>query len=534
MLPDKKRAKHAADAEDRPSSGAAHGPAPVWPRAPSMAEGAMTQKVYVQPFPSRGPPNMTAGAFAAVAYGAEGGPQPPLYRTLKDEGNGKPAAEGKGEAVATPPAAASAFAKPTFRALPKMTPGLMAALTYGSAVAPRVYTAAFEQNEFQQQGAAAAASSSSSSSAEKKALGQAAQQQPQLLSHAPPLPLVHQRSAKHCVVEGTDLAEVSQQLVAVAEAQGAVIKINATRATIKLTKLAPPTAPDGGCEAVVFKVRVFALDAGQRRYLLDFTHRKGSRVVACELYRSVVARLRRTNCIRTPAHDHLLDDGGFAKKCKVYTVPSFRRAQAGGPGAGPAAVEPAVAAATVAPLLAAAASPCFDQQLASCQLLAKLTASKRAARAAAGAGAMDVDGGEVDDDSNEHMASAIVGAMFGRASEHLVVALFGCLADRKDDEPAVFRPIAPAAEDGGAEDPLPRALPLRVHETVRRCIVSTAANMALQQRDGGAALRALLVKAGALDAVRRALPDGGDEVHEASYSSEQAKCALVRVVNGGQ
>jgi hypothetical protein len=252
----------------------------------------------------------------------------------------------------------------------------------------------------------------------------------------------------------------------------------------------------------------------------------------------VIARLRRTNCIRTPAHDHLLDDGGFAKKCKVYTVPSFRRAQAGGLGAGPAAVEPAVAAATVAPLLAAAASPCFDQQLASCQLLAKLTASKRAAVAAAvaraareaarggggggGGGAMD-DGEDEDDDedSDEYMASAIVGAMFDGVAEDAVVALVALLADRKDD---ARQPAAQAQ----------RAPPPPVDEAVRRCIVSTVANMALQQRDNGAALRALLIKARALEPIRRALPDGGDEVHRGTYSSEQAKFALVRVVNGGQ
>ena len=475
---------------------------------------------------------MTPGAMQAAAYGSA--VAPPVYRSLKVV---RPAGAlhgggGGGQYRAAAACGGVPQAQQQFRSANAGATGVFGAASYGQD------HLAFQQNKFQQQGAqrggympaAAAASSSSSSSALKKALGQAAQQQPQLLSHAPPLPLVFQRSAKHCVVAGTSLAGVCAHLLAVAKAQGATLKKDPTEeATLKMHKVAPPTAPDGGCSAVVFKVRVFTLDAGQRRYLLDFTHRKGSRVVACELYRSVVARLRRANCIRTPAYDHLLEEGGAAKKCKVYTVPSFRRAQAGGLGAGPAAVEPAVAAATVAPLLAAAASPCFDQQLASCQLLAKLTASKRAAREAAArgagagagamAGAMDVDGGEVDDDSNEYMAAALVRAMFDDAAEGAVVALLGCLADRKDD---ARQPAAQAQ----------RAPPPRVHEDVRRCIISTVANMALQQRDGGDALRALLIKARALEPIRRALPDGGDEVHKGTYSSEQAKFALFYVVNG--
>ena len=233
---------------------------------------------------------------------------------------------------------------------------------------------------------------------------------------------------------------------------------------------------------------------------------------------------------QTPEHDHLLaggQPGGGARPCKVYTVPAFRRA----PGdAAPVAIEPAVAAATVKPLLAAAASPCFDQQRASCQLLAKLTASKGAARKAAGggdgagggggggnggAGAMAVDEDE-EEDSSDYMASAIVGAMFDAAAQEPVVNLLACLCDPP-----------PAGAAAGAQ-----ARP-QVHEDVRRCIVSTVANMALMEAqqvvatDGsGTHTRRLIEAAKALEAVRRALPAGAHPVHQGTYSSPQARDAL--------
>ena len=496
--------------------GAAAGPKPVW----------------------RSLPTMTPGAMAAAAYGSA--VAPPVYRSLR---------------VVRPPAAAQRPHGGDFRSdsavgMYGQQAGVPAAPSYRGASAmhmPGVRQAAFgghpvnikndpryavngadgslvfigamnPKNEANKSAAAAAGPA-------KTAAQQQGQQPQQELTQAPILPLVFQRSAKHFVVSGISLADLSKHMVAVAQQQEAELVIKPQKATMKLSKLAPPTAPDGGCSVVVFKIRVFTLQADAGQYLMDFTHRKGSRVVACELYREVVAKLRGVNAIQTPEHDHLLAAGGGARPCKVYTVPSFRRPA--GDGA-PVAVEPAVAAATVAPLLAAAASPCFDQQRASCQLLAKLTASKRAAAAAAAsaANAMQVEEEEEEEDSSDYMASAIVGAMFDDAAKDAVCTLLACLCDEQP----------PADGGGGAGVPaVPRP---RVHEDVRRCIVSTVANMALMEQAGlvpgvpkpapGApsALRRLLDAAKALVPVQQALPKGANPVHPGTYSSAAARDAL--------
>jgi len=170
----------------------------------------------------------------------------------------------------------------------------------------------------------------------------------------------------------------------------------------------------------------------------------------------------------------------------VYTVPALPRTSSATAGAGasagaaaPAPAEPAVAAAAVEPLLASAASPCVDQQLAACQLLARLTAAGR----------------------EDYMAASIVGALYDIKARSAVVSLFACLAAESGGEPGL-------------------------REDVRRCIVSTIANMALRRQADAAALLALLAEAKALGAVRDALPGGAKEVDPATFASEAAREAL--------
>ena len=217
-------------------------------------------------------------------------------------------------------------------------------------------------------------------------------------------------------------------------------------------------------------------------HLCDWTHREGSRTVAADLYRHVLARMK-DSITGGPQVEQLLV-GGAPRPCRVYSVPALPRTSsptaAAGASAAPAPAEPAVAAAAVEPLLASAASPCVDQQLAACQLLARLTAAGR----------------------EDYMAASIVGALYDAKARGAVVSLFGCLA------PAA----AKSAEPGLRED-------------VRRCIVSTVANMALQKQDA-AALRALLSEAKALGAVRDALPGGAKEVDPATFASDAARDAL--------
>ena len=316
------------------------------------------------------------------------------------------------------------------------------------------------------------------------------QQPPQQLTHAPILPLVLQRSAKHFVVSNTSPREVSTHMHAVAKKEGATLLVKPHKATMKLSTVAPPTAPDEACSDVVFKIRVFALPADPTQLLLDFTHRRGSRVIASNLYREVVSVFRAVHAIATPEHDHLLaggQPGGAARPCTVYTVPAFRRA---------VPIEPGVAAATVKPLLAAAASPCFDQERASCQLLAKLTS-----------GAAAVDEEEEDSSTDYTTRSAIGNALFHADAQAPVVNVFKGLG----------KP--------------------RVHEHVRRCLVSLMANMAHMEAqqvvttDGsGTHTRRLIEAAGAVDAVRQALPGGTHPVDKKTYACEEARDALVEAM----
>ena len=316
------------------------------------------------------------------------------------------------------------------------------------------------------------------------------QQPPQQLTHAPILPLVFQRSAKHFVVSNTSPREVSTHMHAVAKKEGATLLVKPHKATMKLSTVAPPTAPDEACSDVVFKIRVFALPADPTQLLLDFTHRRGSRVIASNLYREVVSVFRAVHAIATPEHDHLLaggQPGGAARPCTVYTVPAFRRA---------VPIEPGVAAATVKPLLAAAASPCFDQERASCQLLAKLTS-----------GAAAVDEEEEDSSTDYTTRSAIGNALFHADAQAPVVNVFKGLG----------KP--------------------RVHEHVRRCLVSLMANMAHMEAqqvvttDGsGTHTRRLIEAAGAVDAVRQALPGGTHPVDKKTYACEEARDALVEAM----
>ena len=167
-------------------------------------------------------------------------------------------------------------------------------------------------------------------------------------------------------------------------------------------------------------------------------------------------------------------------RCKVYTVPRFQQ----GPDAPP--IDPAVAAATAAPLLAAAASPIFDQQSAACQLLAKLSAW-----APAGDGSGD-----------GSIAEALLGALLDASLRPAVVAVLKCLTPQQP-----------------------------VHETVRRCIVSIVANLALFEETttpGGNVLAGMLAGAGpaVVEAVGAALPGGRCEVHPSTFASEAARDAL--------
>ena len=510
--------------------GAAAGPKPVW----------------------RSLPAMTPGAMAAAAYGSA--VAPPVYRSLRVVRPGGAAEHGMGAVGARMGGdlrGSTAAAGPSASYMPGAKPAVGSAAAVpqyrGASAAHTMPYAKAAQYRFNVKCNPNYAVNSDTGglkfvgpTAAAQAAQQRAAQQPQQLTQAPTLPLVFQRSAKHFVVSGISLGDLSAHMHDVARKQDATLVVKPHKATMELSKVAPPTAPDEGCSDVVFKIRVFALQADPTQFLMDFTHRKGSRVIACELYREVVSALRAVNAIQTPEHDHLLaggQPGGGARPCKVYTVPAFRRA----PGdAAPVAIEPAVAAATVKPLLAAAASPCFDQQRSSCQLLAKLTASKGAARTAAGggnggggnggAGAMAVDEDE-EEDSSDYMASAIVGAMFDTAAQEPVVNLLACLCD------PVVNPLAclcdpPAAGAAPGAAPGAQARP-QVHEDVRRCIISTVANMALMEAqqlvatDGsGTHTRRLIEAAKALEAVRRALPAGAHPVHQGTYSSPQARDAL--------
>ena len=337
----------------------------------------------------------------------------------------------------------------------------------------------------------------------------------QLLTQAPILPFVFHRSAKHFIAYGA-LRDLGTHMAEFAPKQGARLIIKTHNATMKLKKLAPPTAPDDGCSDVVWEIRIFLI-SGQgakgpvdpAQYLMDFTHRKGSRVVACELYREVVASLRAAKFIQTPVLDHLLDDDGNALPCQLYKVPSFRLVPVG----------PAVAAATVKPLLAAAVSPCFDQKRAACQLLARMTASKRTAdKAVAAAGGGGSGEGAMQDDeeedSSDYMSNTINCAMLDPVTHDAVVKMLACLCNQ---------PVA--ASGAVAASVLPH-----LHEDVRCCIMSTVANMALHEMvatDGsGTHTRQLIEAAKALEAVRRALPTGGDPVLQGTYSSPQARDAL--------
>ena len=316
------------------------------------------------------------------------------------------------------------------------------------------------------------------------------QQPPQQLTHAPILPLVFQRSAKHFVVSNTSPREVSTHMHAVAKKEGATLVVKPHKATMKLSTVAPPTAPDEACSDVVFKIRVFALAADPTQLLLDFTHRRGSRVIASNLYRGVVSVFRAANAIATPEHDHLLaggQPGGAARPCRVYTVPAIHQV---------VPIEPGVALATVKPLLAAAESPCFDQKRASCQLLAKLTS---------GAAAAAVDEEEEDSSTDYTMRSAIGNALFHADVEAPVVNVFKGLGKPQ------------------------------VHEHVRRCLVSLMANMAHMEAQqvvttDGTATRRLIEAAEVQEAVRQALPKGTHPVDQNTYACEEARDALVEAM----
>ena len=76
-----------------------------------------------------------------------------------------------------------------------------------------------------------------------------------LLTKANPVPIIFHRSAKHFEIgKGVSVSEISDMLAAVAKSQGARIKANARKGSVKFTKLAPPSAPDGGCSDCVCKV----------------------------------------------------------------------------------------------------------------------------------------------------------------------------------------------------------------------------------------------------------------------------------------
>merc|ERR1719163_1072832 len=128
--------------------------------------------------------------------------------------------------------------------------------------------------------------------------------------------------------------------------------------------------------------------------------------------------------------------------------------------------------------------------------------------------------------------------MFDGAAKDAVVHLLGCL---RDEQPPAELGGGGGAGAGAGVSAAPAAPRPRVHEDVRRCIVSTVANMALMEQAGlvpgqpkpaaGAQsrLRWLLDEAKALVPVQQALPNGANPVHRGTFSSTAALDALAAV-----